>query len=212
MPSRTNRARNRRALGGQSDESENDDNVMATELKGGGTSAGKRSKGKGRGAAVAAPKKSKLKPLLFVLLVTTTLLALLHSYRLYTRGRGLLGIKTSSRDLEALNELVSSASSSSSDKSTKGKPADNMMKAANIPGGMVLHPTANDDDDKDGKAQGGVPFSPENKDVKIEDLDMDTLQAAFDALYGDDGPLGPTKERDEDGSYRVHMQGRKEKL
>lgn len=211
MPSRTNRARNRRALGGQSDESENDDNVMATELKGGGTSAGKRSKGKGRGAAVAAPKKSKLKPLLFVLLVTTTLLALLHSYRLYTRGRGLLGIKTSSRDLEALNEMVSSASSSSSDKSTKGKSADNMIKAANIPGGMVLHPTANDDDGH-GKAQGGVPFSPENKDVKIEDLDMDTLQAAFDALYGDDGPLGPTRERDEDGSYRVHMQGRKEKL
>lgn len=211
MPSRTNRARNRRALGGQSDESENDDNVMATELKGGGTSAGKRSKGKGRGAAVAAPKKSKLKPLLSVLLVTTTLLALLHSYRLYTRGRGLLGIKTSSRDLEALNEMVSSAPSSSSDKSTKGKSADNMIKAANIPGGMVLHTTANDDDG-DGKAQGGVPFSPENKDVKIEDLDMDTLQAAFDALYGDDGPLGPTRERDEDGSYRVHMQGRKEKL
>lgn len=70
-------------------------------------------------------------------------------------------------------------------------------------GGMVVHPTANDHDDDN------VPT--DNSDVKLEDLDMDTLQAAFDALYGDGGPLGPQR-GDGPGTYRVQRQGRKEKL
>lgn len=85
----------------------------------------------------------------------------------------------------------------------------------NAPGGMVVSfdsPKSSDD-------KAGAKDEPrEDGELRLEDLDYDTLQAAFDALYGDDGPLGPAaqarnKAREKgEGSYRVANAGRKEKL
>lgn len=96
----------------------------------------------------------------------------------------------------------------------KQKAAEVQQQA--VGGGMVLHPSANDDDDDDDASNPLAPvLTPDNSDIKLEDLDMDTLQAAFDALYGDDGPLGPQRGGEgngEEGAYRVGRQGRKEGL
>lgn len=193
MPSRSNRLRSRRALGGDT----GSDSLSASgsgseEVLSSPTPAPKRSstsnirstdkakskasprpRGKsGKAATVVDSEPGRLKRLLALLLVTTLLLTLYHVFRLYTKGQGILGAPAS----------LGRRSGSSSSSFSHNKDA---------PGGMVVHPSA-------------PSPSSDNEDIRLEDLDMETLQAAFDALYGDGGPLGPGSQRgDGSGEYRV---------
>ncbi|CAO1619262.1 unnamed protein product [Sympodiomycopsis kandeliae] len=64
-------------------------------------------------------------------------------------------------------------------------------------GGMILHPTQGQREEK----------------IRLEDLDMETLQAAFDALYGDGGPLGPKRGRGgQDGQYSHVFRSKNDQL
>lgn len=187
MPSRTNRLRNRQALGGDAGtdpaSGSSSDEVLSsptpapkrstvkatTKTK---TKTAPRPRGKGSKSAVAAePEPGRLKRLLALLLVTTLLLTLYHVFRLYTKGQGILGAPGSL-----------GRRSSSSSVWTQNKDA---------PGGMIVHPSP-------------PPAASGEEEIRLEDLDMETLQAAFDALYGDGGPLGPGSQRgDGSGEYRV---------
>ena len=70
-----------------------------------------------------------------------------------------------------------------------------IVRDVNVPGGMIVRPS------EEREQPQGETEADEDK-VKLEDLDMDTLQAAFDALYGDGGPLAPKRGRGgEDGQY-----------
>lgn len=191
MPSRSNRLRARRALGGDagsdsaSASASSSDEVLSTPTPAPkrststSTSSTARAKSKpvsrsrskgGKGSTAVEAEPGRLKRLLALLLVTTLLLTLYHVFRLYTKGQGILGAPAS-----------------------LGRPFSSSSFAANkdAPGGMIVHPS---------------PPAPAlgNEEIRLEDLDMETLQAAFDALYGDGGPLGPGSKRgDGSGEYRV---------
>ncbi|CAO1612760.1 unnamed protein product [Parajaminaea phylloscopi] len=182
MPSRNSRLKNRRALTGQDPDEGSGSGSDSTEPSRRAASS-RRRRSAAAAAASGSSSNTRLRRLLAILVLTTALLAAYHGYRLYARNHKVKG----ARDLDVQAKA-------------HGAPGLNVAPAAG--GGMVLHPTANDEHD-------------DVSDVRLEDLDMETLQAAFDALYGDGGPLGPSAKRrqgSDEGQYRVQGQGRKEQL
>ncbi|PWN30122.1 hypothetical protein BDZ90DRAFT_257219 [Jaminaea rosea] len=196
MPSRSNRLRNRKALTGD----ESDDSTEEIKVP----SKAPRARTARKGRAPPAEPPGRLRRLLSVLLATTLLLALYQGARLYVQSNTSARSASSTTTLGRGNvgQFVKSFWQQG-----RGGLIPPVPKQQQAVGGMVLHPTANDEQD----AESPQVLSSDNADVRLEDLDMDTLQAAFDALYGDDGPLGPQRSK-EDGSYRVVNQGRKEGL
>lgn len=172
MPSRTNRIRNRRGLNPNEDGSSDDDN---------GSGVGLKEKRARRNDAVASPPPPSygLKRLLAILALTTLLLTGYHLYRLKSKGTGLLSSRIGSSVVEESQGKQHIAPPSIAD----------IVRDSQVPGGMMVRP-------------GGDADAEDASQLKIEDLDMDTLQAAFDALYGDGGPLAPKRGRGgEDGQY-----------
>lgn len=184
MPSRNNRLRNRRAITGEDDDVSSSEDYVVVEKSGVESTKKKKTRQKTKPKKVHGSSSNRLSRLLALLVFTTALLTAYHLYRLATKGTGLLDIKSGA-------SLVNKVSSSS-------KPI--FEKDNSVPGGIVVR-SSDSQDDKKG-----------NGELRLEDLDMETLQAAFDALYGDGGPLDRVKQRKEgEGEYRVKG-GRKESL
>lgn len=191
MPSRNSRLKNRRVLtGGDSSATwDNVDNVQVLHRRTAWAPAAAAAR------SSSSPQPSRLRRLLVILVLTTTLLALYHAYRLYARGDWLQLSSADSFPFEVGTDATPIAKRAAALDGSANAPA-NVFGAGS---GMVVHHTANDE-------------HAENSDIRLENLDMETLQAAFDALYGDGGPLGPRRKAGGEEQYRVQHQGKKESL
>lgn len=130
------------------------------------------------------PSPLRLKKLLLLLFLTTLALLSYHVFRLHAKGKGLLSSRLGQSAVHKVSDSIG----------IPGLPSlQQQQEDSNVPGGILVRPSSESSEEQQ--------KSDEDK-IKLEDLDMDTLQAAFDALYGDGGPLGPKRGRGgEDGQY-----------